>query len=214
MLLLALETSQTVYSLALTRRGEVMAAYAESTPHRQAEDLIPAVARLLEQAALPPEAVEAYALTVGPGSFTGIRTALAAALGMALVTGRPIYGLSTLETAAWQLRERAPGRAGYLALVNAYRGQWYSQRFDGELTPAGEPMLTDGPPPVRPGDAAGGIGLAEPAGERIALPRLYATAVAELAAYKLARGLPFLPAEPLYIREPDAKLPKPGLQAG
>lgn len=213
MQLLAIETSQTVYSVALMRGDALLAAHVESVPHRQAEDLIPAISRLLEETGVSIADLDGYAVTVGPGSFTGIRTGLAALLGMTIVTQKPIFALSTLELTAWQLRELRPDARGYLPIINAYRGQWYHQRFDGALTALEEPSLSDALPATDESFICGGLGLT---GDLPLLPlsRLDAAALGRLTVYKHNAGLPFLPAEPLYIREPDAKLPKAPLQAG
>ena len=79
-------------------------------------------------------AMDGFAVTVGPGSFTGIRIGLAAARGLALALGRPLIGLSTLEVlaAGVPVHER---EGSVLAVLDAGRARLYAQLFDRELAP-------------------------------------------------------------------------------
>jgi tRNA threonylcarbamoyl adenosine modification protein YeaZ len=207
MRLLALETSQTTYSIALSDGGGIVTSHTETAPHRQAEDLLPAIDRLLVQAGLNISAIDGYAVTVGPGSFTGIRTALAAIIGLNIATLKPVYSLSTLEVLAFQLRSAQPQARGYEAIINAYRGQWYHQQFAATLTPLTEPALGNTLPMGGHNVVYGGLGIPDDApASHQRLARLQAEALALLTHEKIVYNQPFLAFEPLYIRKPDAKL--------
>ena len=67
---------------------------------RQSEKLVPAIAYVLEQVDLQPTDLELIALSGGPGSFTGLRLGFAAAKGLQLSTGCPVYSIPTLEAQA------------------------------------------------------------------------------------------------------------------
>ncbi len=73
---------------------------------RHAERLFALLAGVLDEAGVDLGAVDRIAVTVGPGSFTGIRVALAAARGLGLATGRPVVGVGTLEALAASCRNR------------------------------------------------------------------------------------------------------------
>ena len=65
--------------------------------HGQAEALLPMVDACMREAGQVPAAIDLVAVTVGPGSFTGIRVGLAAARGMALATGAQLIGVTSFE---------------------------------------------------------------------------------------------------------------------
>lgn len=155
------------------------------------------------------EGVERIGVTVGPGSFTGLRVGLAFAQGLGAALGRPVVGLSTLDALAASV-----GHGDVAALIDARRGQVYARfwragaaRGSAEalsLEAARERLAGFGPGAILVGsgaalfdDAAVGaavLGLAGPAPE--ALARL--TAAADPAA---------APPAPLYLRAPDATPP-------
>ncbi|SFS34260.1 tRNA (adenosine(37)-N6)-threonylcarbamoyltransferase complex dimerization subunit type 1 TsaB [Brevundimonas viscosa] len=155
------------------------------------------------------DGVERIGVTVGPGSFTGLRVGLAFAQGLGAALGRPVVGISTLDALAASTDAR-----DVAALVDARRGQvyarfWRAGAADGppealSLETARERLAGFGPGAALVGsgaalldDAAVGaaiLGLAGPAPD--ALARL--TAAADPAA---------APPRPLYLRAPDATPP-------
>lgn len=89
--------------------------------------LLPAVDALLRGLDLAPAALEAFAVTTGPGSFTGLRVGLSSTQGLALASGRPCVGLPTLDV----LGLAAAGLADTLVtLMDAFRGEVYSAVYD------------------------------------------------------------------------------------
>jgi tRNA threonylcarbamoyladenosine biosynthesis protein TsaB len=112
--------------------GEVRLARADVHSRR----LLPAIDFLLQSLDLRPDDVEGYAVTAGPGSFTGLRVGLATVQGLALASGRPALGLCTLDV----LAARAVGAAPLLvALIEAGREEIYAARYDASGARLGEP---------------------------------------------------------------------------
>ena len=184
------------------------------------ERMVPMIAEILAEANLAIGDVDAFAVTIGPGSFTGVRTGIAVARGFALATGKPVHGTSSLHVMAAGLRQTYP--EGPIAIAISTRdGLVYFQTFDGaNASPQIEPRLAT--PEAAVAAMAGiahiiggtGAGLIVAAAGQIGqtLEQVSGRVDADAAVLaRLAPGLPVLsPPHPLYLREPDAK-PQPGV---
>ncbi len=99
--------------------------------------LLPAVHALLQSASCPFLAVEGLAVSIGPGSFTGLRAGLATMIGFRLVTGLPLAAVPTLEAMAWRYRPGGCSASPLLCpMLTAGAGAVYWARFqwrDGRL---------------------------------------------------------------------------------
>lgn len=219
--LLALDTATTGCSACVWRAGDALAVLDTPMARGQAEHLMPLIDQVLNAAGVQPPDLDAIAVTVGPGAFTGLRIALAAARGFALALDVPCVGVSTLEAVAFgvDVDERAHRRV--LAVVDSKRDDVFAQLFSTALEPLSEPvaagadelagLLEPGESIVVVGDGAERAlawlkakGVDARASRARALPD--PVVVARLAARALAQGR-MLSAEPLYLRPPDAKLP-------
>jgi tRNA threonylcarbamoyladenosine biosynthesis protein TsaB len=174
-----------------------------------AEALMPLVARVMGKAGLSFSGLDRIAVTVGPGSFTGLRVGIAAARGIALASGKPAVGVSTLAAlAAPHLGESST----VLAAIDARHGQVYLQVFGPggrtlvapKVLPAGAAVRAANGASVIVGSAAGMLewprGVPPPRREAQAAPDI--AWVARLgAAADAAHALP----KPLYLRRPDAR---------
>ena len=132
MLILAADTSLPILSVALLRDGELIGAVALEGRGSRNEKLLPAVDWLLSESGTERSAIDLFAVTRGPGSFTGVRIGLATMQGLALALGRPVCAMSTHEAIAW-------GEAGRVAIADdAGRGELYLSVFEGgeEVVPA------------------------------------------------------------------------------
>jgi len=119
--LLALDTSTKLAGIALYEgeRG-LIAEQSWHSANRHTEELMPQVAHMLAQAGVRPAALRAVAVALGPGSFTGLRVALAAAKGLALANGLALLGVPTLDVVAYP-HQRQP--LPVVAIVQAGRGR-------------------------------------------------------------------------------------------
>lgn len=100
MRILAIETATASGSVALLERDRLVSDLAEAVPQRHLEWLAPALGRLLRAAGWDPADVEAVAVSVGPGSFTGLRIGIATASAWAHARRVPLIAVSTLEAVA------------------------------------------------------------------------------------------------------------------
>ena len=98
--ILALECSGAACSVAIRRNGRTEARLREAMARGHAAAVAPMVRRALAAAGLAPADIGAVAVGAGPGSFTGLRIAIAAAKGLALALDRPLAGVSGFEAAA------------------------------------------------------------------------------------------------------------------
>lgn len=218
MVILAVDTACGTCSAALARMdGSLLATAEEIEASRQAERLVPMVQELLAQEKITYQDLKLLVTTIGPGSFTGLRIGMTATKGIALVTRLPAIGISTLETVGWNAFAEHAATAPLLVLINAMRGQVYTQKFLTGMVAITEPVMID--IAELPGWMTGCATIAGncTAIVKEALPgfagRLlpdtlpHARDAAALAAARFAAGYKPQPPEPLYIRKPDAKLP-------
>ena len=172
------------------------------------ERLAPMAAEVMDHAKLAFADIGKIVVTVGPGSFTGLRVGLAFAKGLCLATGAPLAGIGSL--AALAASADPDGRCA--GVIDARRGMVYLQAFDG-----GRPL---GHADVIPAsEAANRLAVIAPGPWRVAGPgaQLLASAdnidAVELAAADLTalgelaeRAAPTDDLKPIYLRAPDAKL--------
>jgi len=212
MVILALDAALARCSVALVRNGELLASRMAGGGRGQQAVLAPLVAEVLH--AMPVGAtLDAVAVTIGPGSFTGLRTALALAHGLA--AGRcPVIGVTVAEALAEAVGP-LDGRTLWTA-IDSRRGRIFLDR-DGAIRPVALESL---PLPAGRvavcGDAAitvAAILASRGVDVRLTDARLpLAADVAAVASRRLAGELPPLEAMPLYIDPPEAKLPAGGLR--
>lgn len=128
MIILALDTSSRAASCALLAEGELLGEFFGNAGLTHSQTILPMVKTLLESVRIRIQDVDRFAVTNGPGSFTGLRIGLAAVKGMAMEPARPCAAVSTLEALAHNLR----GFDGYVVpAMDARRAQVYTALFRG-----------------------------------------------------------------------------------
>lgn len=207
--ILALDTSGTDCAVCIydVERAVVLAEVTENIGKGHAERLMALVEHVCAQAKLELADIGKVAVTIGPGSFTGIRVGVAAARGFALSLGVEALGITTLETVARAYQKQNTGRHVAVAF-DAKRDEVYLQVFDaaGKATSREQLLSVDDAKAVLAGfegEIAGtGIGVLrgiQPETEKDHFP---IAIVAELAAEKQASDAE---PKPLYLRSPDAR---------
>jgi len=183
-----------------------------------AERLFPMIAEVMDGAGLAFPAIDRIVVTLGPGTFTGVRVGISAARALALAMGKPVVGITSLAAMAHRaeelLGEQLAGRPLVVA-VDARRGMLYVQSFGAGGAETSEALL------LTPQEAADRIGrektlivgsgasavaavVGRGGGEAEArLPDLQPHA--RLVALVASRLAPISPVKPLYLRLPDAK---------
>lgn len=123
-MLLAIETATDVCAVALLDGERVVAARRTDTPRAHAARLAPMIAEVLAEAGLRAADLTTVAVSVGPGSFTGLRIGIGTATGLVLATGAALVPVPTLDALAGAARDA--GVAGrLLAILPSRRGEVY-----------------------------------------------------------------------------------------
>jgi tRNA threonylcarbamoyladenosine biosynthesis protein TsaB len=216
MRVLAIDTALEACSAAIFDTGQaaILASESQIMVRGHAEALMPLIGAVMAQAALDFDAIDRVAVTVGPGSFTGLRVGIAASRGIALAAGKPIVGLTTfaaLATPYIVADETQP----VAAMIDARHDHVYFQLFGA----GGQTLIAPRVMPVR--DAAhaaasasallvgSGAGLALRAWpDNEAQPHVDPRRAADIdwvarlgAAADIQQSAP----KPFYLRAPDAK---------
>ena len=129
MRLLALETATDACTVALWLDGEILQQF-ELAPQRHTELLLPMVAALCAEAECSLGSLDAIAVSVGPGSFTGLRVGLSAARGIALGLEVPAVGITTLTAFTVPLID-GDERSLIVSAIDARHGHMYAQIVSG-----------------------------------------------------------------------------------
>jgi len=224
-LVLGFDTSHAKGSAAVVRGREILCEIVFDAADTHSATLMPSIDAALSIAGAGISAVDIFAVTIGPGSFTGLRIGLATVKGFAAVRHRPVATMTSLEllAAALPFSERV-----VCPVIDAYKGEVYAALYD---TRSGWPVELVPPFAAEPAEAGAalrghgplmfcGTGLERygdallaaapegsiPAGPKWSIPSAALLALRAADLEPVAYGdLPSI--EPLYIRPPDAKLP-------
>ena len=226
MKILAIDTALNACSVAITDGDTPLAFHHEIRSRGHAETLLPLIRSLMSEAKLSFADLDLIAVTVGPGTFTGLRIGLAAARGIALAATKPCVGVTTLESLAASVDARDAQQQIVVPAIDARRQEVYLQSFqytkdahfpDSVSEPTAsliaeasnhlikEPLLLLG----------NGAALLEQSGSlndhtfkiMDQEPNPDARIVAKIAARRASTVKIGVPPAPLYLRSPDAKLP-------
>ncbi|GHF29423.1 tRNA (adenosine(37)-N6)-threonylcarbamoyltransferase complex dimerization subunit type 1 TsaB [Streptomyces griseoluteus] len=210
MLLLALDTATPAVTVALHDGTDVVASSSQVDARRHGELLLPAVDRVLAAAGAKLDAVTGIVVGTGPGPYTGLRVGLMTADTFGLALGVPVHGVCTLDGLAYAADMT---KGPFVVATDARRKEVYWATYADSRT-----RLT-GPAVDRPADIAERVaGLPAVGAGALLYPDTFpdvhepehvsAAALASLAAAKLAAGEELDEPRPLYLRRPDAQVPK------
>ncbi|MEU8856858.1 tRNA (adenosine(37)-N6)-threonylcarbamoyltransferase complex dimerization subunit type 1 TsaB [Streptomyces sp. NPDC053741] len=207
-----MDTATPAVTVALHDGTSVVAETGQVDARRHGELLLPAVDRVLAEAGVKLDAVTDVAVGVGPGPYTGLRVGLVTAATFGSALSVPVHGVCTLDALAY-----AAGLDGlegpFAVATDARRKEVYWARYEDFRTRGGDPAVD------RPADIADRLaGLPVAGAGALLYPEAFpdargpehvsAAALAAFAAGRLAAGAALLPPQPLYLRRPDAQVPK------
>jgi tRNA threonylcarbamoyladenosine biosynthesis protein TsaB len=197
-MILAFDTSSAACTAALfDDSGECVASRDEVIGRGHAERLVPMIGELMDG-----RGAEQILVGVGPGSFTGIRVAIAAAHGLAIGWGSELKGMSSLALLALG----AAGEGEVAAAVIGGHGELFAQQFDTHASPTAD--LMNLPPPAAAAVVTAPL-IVGSAAQQLVEARGWGEAregwPSAANALRLPEALRNLPAKPVYARAPDAK---------
>lgn len=215
MRILAFDTSMSACSVAVWDNDHVLAETIDPTVHGQVEKLLPAIEKTMDNCATQYSDFDRIAVTVGPGSFTGVRVGLATARGLGAATGLPVIGIRTTEVMAVQAREQQ--RQPIAVAVDARRAEVYLHLFQANGEQVEDPVC------VLPEEAAARLGdqdwllvgdaaqvVLQQASRSLPVADIETPHPGALAALVAKRPIPSEGPRPVYVRPPDAVVPQHG----
>src|SRR5215471_16946323 len=122
MKILAVETATPWQSVAILDGKRVLARCDQAAAGSHARLLLPAIHRLFSETGLTPARLDGLVVSIGPGSFTGLRVGLSTVLGFRTITQLPLAAVPTLEGLAWNLRGSS---TPLCPVLNSRRGELY-----------------------------------------------------------------------------------------
>ena len=223
MYILGIETATRTGGVAIVSEGGVLAEYTLNIEVTHSERLMSTVDRVLKDTGLSISNIDGFGVSIGPGSFTGLRIGLSTVKGLAFTTGKPVAAVPTLKALAWNTPH---SRYPVCPLLDAKKKEVYAAlyRYDGRE------LVQDLPEMVLPlaelADRVAGEVLFSGEGARLFagdIERLFAgrahlaplsatvpsaASVAEIALDMIRAGRHTGPDDlsPMYIRRPEAEL--------
>jgi len=138
MKILTIDTSSNCSSVSLSRGSDLLGECILGEDRCHSGRLLESITGLLKAAGLTPDGLDAFAVSLGPGSFTGVRVGIATVKGLAIATGKPVVGFSSLAMLAMNL----PFSSSQVApMFDARKGEVYAALYRCGALP--EPVLPD-----------------------------------------------------------------------
>jgi tRNA threonylcarbamoyladenosine biosynthesis protein TsaB len=133
--LLSLETSTKACSVAIIHQGEVLASTDLLIEHSHSEKLTLLIRDCVAYAGLSLMNLDAVAVAMGPGSYTGLRIGVATAKGLCYALDKPLIAINTLEAMAYQMASTTVGQYWYCPMLDARRMEVYCAIYNQKLEP-------------------------------------------------------------------------------
>lgn len=142
MRMIGVDTTTKAFCLALIQDGKILERVVVENGGYHAEDFIAHLEEVLRRRSLRKEDIDGYAVSIGPGSLTGVRVGLSFCKGLGYATGKPVAGISTLYAVAYAAREEAACICPVL-LTRRHRLFWALYCFLPEAGTVVEPSCTE-----------------------------------------------------------------------
>lgn len=223
--ILAIDTATLVSGVAIVENNKLLAEITLQTKLTHSEVLMPHIQQAMSMAKVSREQLEAVAVSIGPGSFTGLRIGLATAKTLAYALNIPIVGVSTLEALAYNCQVID----NYIVpTLDAQKGNVYAAQYLGQadglqeiiephvigfaellekVRTADKPVILLGEGAIKNRQAVQAAGgSVHLAGEHNMMPRAASVAFLGLKALREKRSSDVMTLEPYYIRRSEAEV--------
>ena len=214
MITLAIDTTAHLCAACIydSNNDRVLGLVVDDIGRGHAEHLFPIIGRAMDMAGLTYQDIERLGVCVGPGSFTGLRVGVSAMRGLSLALSLPLVGITVFEA----LAETASKHEPLLVVLDALRGEIYTQLFDKQGHSAGPPaalnveaalaLAVDSHASLTGSGASILVDLSTDSNDTLAVQGNAAAAdVTAIARLSTRREPGDSPPRPLYLRSPDAK---------
>lgn len=132
-MILCLETSSTICSVALANQGKLVSMKESVSPNDHASKILKHIDACLDHAGIQLKDIEAIAISQGPGSFTGLRVGVSAAKGLCYALDIPLIAVSTLGGLAFTSLQKYPEARYSVAMIEARRDEVYGAIYKSDL---------------------------------------------------------------------------------
>lgn len=130
-MILLIETSTEVCSVALVHDGRLLGLVESEDPHAHSQRLTKYIDEVMQQSGAALASLQAVAVSAGPGSYTGLRIGVSTAKGLCFALGLPLIAISTMDALAWASGQRhgAPG-VYHCPMIEARRMEVWAKMYD------------------------------------------------------------------------------------
>jgi len=132
-ILLHIETATDVCSVALTQGTEVLGVKESANGNSHSKNLLPFIDSVLKETNHVQQDLQGVVVSIGPGSYTGLRIGVSTAKGMAYSLGIPVITVSTLESIAQGAKQQAGDNCDIVPMIDARRMEVFAARYDSNM---------------------------------------------------------------------------------
>lgn len=132
-ILLHIETATDVCSVALTQGMEVLGVKESADGNSHSKNLLPFIDQVLHDNEKTTANLQGIVVSIGPGSYTGLRIGVSTAKGMAYSLGIPVITVSTLESIAQGAKQQASDNCDIVPMIDARRMEVFAARYDSDM---------------------------------------------------------------------------------
>jgi tRNA threonylcarbamoyladenosine biosynthesis protein TsaB len=138
---LSIDSSNNLLSMCLFNEDGIIDSLCSNNKHQQTQELFLYLQQLLDNNNYTIKNIREIIVSIGPGSFTGIRVALAATTGIKIASNIKISGITNFQSLAYNAKKTHNIKNDFTVILEAFRSEYYCQKFNDQLHAIEEPFL-------------------------------------------------------------------------